>query len=177
MIFCVTEEGKYGEMCFFIDRLNINFRSQFLLSFLSQTRRSSFFTSPFFAAFATRLFSHRWSFGTSCKKTKPDSLSFFLSSQQFHILPSPLFSQHLSVRIFIIQPITVFKLKANENNPHSWLASFDFAFHAFFSLSLFNWILVSYKIHLAGDFKMSVQTAARCWGVKWPILRWIEWKM
>ena len=85
------------------------------------------------------------------------------------------FSQHLSVRIFIIQPITVFKLKANENNPHDLRLST--LLFTRFSLSLFNWILVSYKIHLAGDFKMTVQTASWCWGVKWPILRWIEWKM
>lgn len=130
---CVTEGGSIE--CLFIDRLNINFRSQFLPSFfllyvflfcrfvlfLFCIRHATFFSSLRLGLVQSVVVQER-------RKEKPDLLNFFLSpQQQFHILPSPFLAAFLFLSVstvFISQPITVFKSKASENNPHSWLASF-----------------------------------------------------
>lgn len=77
-IFCVTEGGS-NELCLFIDRLNINFRSPF------SSCPNVHFSFCHFSAFATRLFSHRFGWGPRCAQDVQHTrnqirLSFFLST-------------------------------------------------------------------------------------------------
>ena len=146
MSFCVTEGGSFE--CLFIDRLNNNFRSFERFSSFSLFEVSTFLFSSFTFflrnAFATRLFSHRLRFfgpkqqrRLRCLKPKTRNQihltlcsSSLVALNRFSYFAITSFSD-FRMDFLLPRPITVFKSKANENNPHSWLASFWLLFRFF----------------------------------------------
>jgi hypothetical protein len=89
----------------------MNVEVRFFISFFRCIRHATFFSSLIGTMSNER---------RTRRQNKIHLTSFYPSATVSYFAITSLSPRHLSVWIFfIIQPITVFKLKANENNPHS----------------------------------------------------------
>jgi hypothetical protein len=108
MNFCVTEGGKRGEMCFFIDRLNINFRSQFLLSlYLPPMNVEVLFFISFFrcirhATFFSSLIGTMSNERRTRRQNQIHLTSFYPRATVSYFAITSLSPRHLSVWIFLL---------------------------------------------------------------------------